>query len=152
MGRNVQSLSSPCSVMIIDLLWAGSLWAHNDICLLAIRNVYIGIIFLFIGHSHWCSYNTLSRVLQADWLILENNEKATLNIEMPYWSTRSSSRKPLTTQESLLVQSQHQDLFFAHKYSLLSGNNYSLIRVSHSSHKALKGFACSLYSDRLSKK
>ena len=29
-------------------------------------------------------FNTHSRVLQADWLILENNEKATLNINMPY--------------------------------------------------------------------
>ena len=30
-------------------------------------------------------YNTQLRVLQADWLILENNEKATLNINMPYY-------------------------------------------------------------------
>ena len=37
------------------------------------------------------AYTTLSRNLigystqqQADWLILENNEKATLNIDMPY--------------------------------------------------------------------
>ena len=29
-------------------------------------------------------FNTQSRVLQADWLILENNEKATLNLYMPY--------------------------------------------------------------------
>ena len=29
-------------------------------------------------------FNTKSRVLQADWLILENDEKATLNINMPY--------------------------------------------------------------------
>ena len=28
-------------------------------------------------------FNTQSRVLQADWLILENNEKATFNINMP---------------------------------------------------------------------
>ena len=26
-----------------------------------------------------------SRVLQADWLILDNDEKATLNTNMPYW-------------------------------------------------------------------
>ena len=32
--------------------------------------------------SDWL-YNTKSRVLQADWLILENNEKATLNVNMP---------------------------------------------------------------------
>ena len=30
-------------------------------------------------------YNTQLRVLQADWLILENNEKVTLNINMPYY-------------------------------------------------------------------
>ena len=29
-------------------------------------------------------FNTQSRVLQADGLILENNEKATFNINMPY--------------------------------------------------------------------
>ena len=29
---------------------------------------------------------TQSRVLQADWMRLENNEKATLNINMPYLS------------------------------------------------------------------
>ena len=30
-------------------------------------------------------FNTQSSVLQADWLELENNEKATLNINMPYY-------------------------------------------------------------------
>ena len=42
------------------------------------------------------AYTTLSqnliafskRVLQADWLILENDEKATLNISMPYCRTK----------------------------------------------------------------
>ena len=29
--------------------------------------------------------DTQSRVPQADWLILENNEKATLNINMPFY-------------------------------------------------------------------
>ena len=29
-------------------------------------------------------FNTRSRVLQPDWLILENNDKATFNIDMPY--------------------------------------------------------------------
>ena len=33
-------------------------------------------------NSDWL-FNTQSRVLQADWLILENNERATLNINMP---------------------------------------------------------------------
>ena len=34
--------------------------------------------------SDWL-LNTQSKVLQADWLILENNKKATLNINMAYW-------------------------------------------------------------------
>ena len=29
-------------------------------------------------------FNTQKKVLRADWLILENHEKATLNINMPY--------------------------------------------------------------------
>ena len=32
--------------------------------------------------SDWL-FNTQSRVLQADWLIFGNNEKATLNINIP---------------------------------------------------------------------
>ena len=54
--------------------------------------VNIGIIFSCIGNSQWCLYKTQSksdrlfiihsRVLQADWLILENNEKTCLNIKM----------------------------------------------------------------------
>ena len=35
------------------------------------------------GNYDWL-FNTQSRVVQADWLMLENNEKATLNINMPY--------------------------------------------------------------------
>ena len=35
-------------------------------------------------NSDWL-FNTQSRELQADWLILKNNEKATLNINMPYY-------------------------------------------------------------------
>ena len=34
-------------------------------------------------NSDWL-FKTESKVLQADWLILENNEKATLNINMAY--------------------------------------------------------------------
>ena len=34
-------------------------------------------------NSDWL-FNTQSRVLQADWLILENKEKEILNINMPY--------------------------------------------------------------------
>ena len=34
-------------------------------------------------NSDW-PFNSPSRVMQADWFILENNEKATLNINMSY--------------------------------------------------------------------
>ena len=33
--------------------------------------------------QHSVNSDCLSRVLQASWFILENNEKATLNINMP---------------------------------------------------------------------
>ena len=56
--------------------------------------VNIGIIFYCIGNYKWYKYNTQlksewlfntqSRVLQADWFVLENDEKETLNINMPY--------------------------------------------------------------------
>ena len=36
--------------------------------------------------SDWL-FNSQSIVLQADWFILENNGKATLKINMPYWRT-----------------------------------------------------------------
>ena len=36
--------------------------------------------------SDWL-FNTQSRVLQADWLMLKNNEKAALNTNMPYLTT-----------------------------------------------------------------
>ena len=42
---------------------------------------------MLIQHSvtpDWL-FNTPSRVLRGDWLMLENNEKATLNIIMPYY-------------------------------------------------------------------
>ena len=34
-------------------------------------------------NSDWL-FNAQSRILHVDWLIFENNEKATLNINMPY--------------------------------------------------------------------
>ena len=48
---------------------------------------------MLIAHSvnsDWL-YNTQSRVLQADWFIMEINEKATLqiNISKPYWNMGS---------------------------------------------------------------
>ena len=61
---------------------------------LQIGCVNIGIIVYCVGNSQSCIYstqlksdwlfNTKSRVLQADWLIVENNEKAALHINMPY--------------------------------------------------------------------
>ena len=36
-------------------------------------------------NSDWL-FNSQLRVLSVDWLILENNEKATLNIDMPYYA------------------------------------------------------------------
>ena len=59
-----------------------------------IGHVNIGIIFYLVGNfqscinktrsiSNWLS-KTQSNVLQADWLMLKNNEKATLNINMLY--------------------------------------------------------------------
>ena len=41
------------------------------------------MLIQYLFDSDWL-FNTQSRVLQADWLILENNEKVTLNINMPY--------------------------------------------------------------------
>ena len=43
------------------------------------------MLIAYIQHSvntDWL-FNTKLRVLQADWLVLENNEKATLDIHMP---------------------------------------------------------------------
>ena len=69
----------------------------------AIGYVNIGIIFYRIGNSQSCIYNTQSksdwlfntqsRALQADWLILENNEKATLNINMTYCNLQTHRRE-----------------------------------------------------------
>ena len=48
----------------------------------------IGIVFVCVGNFQWCLYirlfNTQWRKLQAGWFILQNTEKATLNISMPY--------------------------------------------------------------------
>ena len=44
------------------------------------------------ANSDWL-FSTQSRVLQADWLILENNERATLNINRPYWRRKAGSCK-----------------------------------------------------------
>ena len=39
--------------------------------------------------SDWL-FNTQSRVLQTEWSLLESNEKATLNINMPYCTRKNS--------------------------------------------------------------
>ena len=39
------------------------------------------------SQSDWL-FNSPSRILLADWLILVNNEKAALNTNMPYWTCR----------------------------------------------------------------
>ena len=41
------------------------------------------MLIQYLFDSDWL-FNTHSRVLQADWLILENNEKETFSINMPY--------------------------------------------------------------------
>ena len=76
----------------------------------SIGHVNIGIIFLCIGNSKWCIYNTQStsdwlfntqsKVLRVDQLILENNEKATSNINAP----------PLITTFSSHTLSYHADV------------------------------------------
>ena len=85
-------------------------------CLVGLVN--IEIISLCIGNSQWCLYSTLSkydwlfntqsRVLQADLLMLENSEKAALNINMPY------SGKVLTPLQIAVIF-----LFLLCYYSLL---------------------------------
>ena len=55
------------------------------------------MVLLCVGNSQWCSYNTLSKsdwllnsqlgVLQAEWLIFERKEKATLNFNLRYSET-----------------------------------------------------------------
>ena len=62
-------------------------------CQSSTGHVDIGILFYFIGITQSCIiysqlksdwlFNTQSNVLQADWLIVESKEKATLNINMP---------------------------------------------------------------------
>ena len=63
-------------------------------CYCSIEHINIGVIILIVGNSQRRSYATQSNYdwlsitqsdsLQGDWLILENNEKATLQINMPY--------------------------------------------------------------------
>ena len=62
------------------------------ICLL----IYWEFPIMLIQHpanSDWL-LSTQSRVLQADWLILENNERATLNINMPFWCPHLTEALP----------------------------------------------------------
>ena len=78
---------------------------HNSLSVMGngtpvIGHINIGVFVFCIGNSQWCLYNTQSKfdllfntqseVQQDDWMVLENNEKATLNINMPYWLTAGS--------------------------------------------------------------
>ena len=45
---------------------------------------------LEIGNPDWLFY-TQSGMLQIDWLILENNENAILNVNVPYWIAITSN-------------------------------------------------------------
>ena len=80
-----------------------SLWIYILLVVLGCYKLYwpvnIGIILYCIGNSQWCIHNTQSksyrlfktqsRVQQAAWLILENNEKIYLSINLPIqlWPT-----------------------------------------------------------------
>ena len=53
-------------------------------------HVNIWIIFSYIGNSQWCLFNTLSKMIGCSTvqLIFKNDEKAILNINMPYVKNR----------------------------------------------------------------
>ena len=62
--------------------------------------------------SSWL-FSTWSRVLQADWLISLNNEKATLNINMPNSNTSQTHSKSLySCTSSLLILSRPSNFLF----------------------------------------
>ena len=74
------------------------------------QHVNIGIVFSFywkfpmvlIEHSvisDWL-FNTQSRVQQADWFILDINEKATLNIKMPWLFINNTCEQPFLISAS----------------------------------------------------
>ena len=54
-------------------------------------------------NSDW-QFNTQSRVLQADWLMLENTEKVTLNINMPYCCLPPIFEKITNLKTGLILQ------------------------------------------------
>ena len=71
--------------------------------------------------SDWL-FNTQSRILQADWLSMENNEKATLNINMLYCKEysgtqyyhlhSSTSTSPLRNSDIICKNQNYQNLAF----------------------------------------
>ena len=71
--------------------------------------------------SDWL-FNTQSRILQADWLSMENNEKATLNINMLYCTENSSTQyyhlysstftSPLRNSDIIYKNQNYQNLVF----------------------------------------
>ena len=73
-------------------------------CSSSIGHTNIVVIFSYIGNSKWGLHATQSnsdwlfithsRVLWADWLISDNNEKASLHVIMPLWSCSSEKTLP----------------------------------------------------------
>ena len=57
--------------------------------------------------------NTQSRILLADWLILDNNEKATWNINMPYLELEPSLPHKQLTLTFLVIKGKPQQLLAA---------------------------------------
>ena len=120
-------------------------WPTNQWSL--IGHVNSGIIFLCWkfpmslyntqSKSDWL-FNTQSRILQADWLSVENNEKATLNINMPY--CRGNPR----TQHYLLYSSrstsplQNSDIFYYSKFGIFHDKCFSSGWWFHSTFKRNK--------------
>ena len=51
-----------------------------------------------------CLFNTQAIVLQAYWLILENNEKATLSVKMPFYRFLRLRHKVSTTASCLEIE------------------------------------------------
>ena len=82
--------------VVIVRTWISLLIYVHMVYTLQTEHVNIGIIFSFIGNSQWWLYatqsksdwpfNTQSKVLQDDRLILENDGETAIHINMPYWT------------------------------------------------------------------
>mgnify|MGYP001800702442 CR=1 FL=1 len=95
---------------------------------------------MFIQHSvnaDWL-FNTQSRVLHADWLMLVNNEKATMNISMPYCNMvyRQGGRRMKTSHMpcyivkkkpvNLQLVQQERGLFKLHTIQIITQNGHMI--------------------------